>query len=105
MDACRYASCPNSPLLHLGGTNSRVTFPDIMLAAHFFVFGLDGFVPGQLEGVSICKGALLIDHQELTTIRGPSINWVCAATSSDKFVSRERFRYLRSPSDQCPRWT
>ena len=73
--------------------------------SRFFGFGFDGFVPVQLEGVSICKGALLVDHQELTTILGPSKSWACAATSPDKFVSRGGFRYLRPPSDQCPRRT
>ena len=38
MEACRCARRPNSPPLHLGGTKSRVTFPDIMLAAHVFFF-------------------------------------------------------------------
>ena len=86
-----------------------------MLAAHVFLFlfflgggrggegGGGGFMPGQLEGTSICKGTLLIDHQEFTTIGGPSNNWTCAVTSTDKFVSRKRFRYLWSSSDQCPR--
>ena len=65
-------------------------------------FFLNGFVPGQLEEVSVCKGALLIYHQELTTVCGPNNNWAYVATSSDKFVSRGRLRYLRSPSDQGP---
>ena len=82
-----------------------MTFPDIMLAAHVFFVFFYGFVSGHLEGASICKGALLVDHQELTTILGLSNNWARVATSSDKFVSRERFRYLRPPSDQCPRQT
>ena len=47
-----------------------------------FVLCFDGFVPGQLEGVFICKGSLLIDHQKLTTIPGPSNNWSCAAIST-----------------------
>ena len=72
--------------------------------SRFLFFG-GGDVPGQLEGVSICKGALLIDHQELTTIRDPSNNWPCVVTFSDKFVSRGKFRYLRSPSDQCSQRT
>ena len=76
--------------------------------AFFILFSFrigDGFVPGQLEGVFICRAALVMNHQELTTIRGPSNIWACIATSSNKFVSRGRFRYLRTPSDQCLRQT
>ena len=60
----------------------------------------DGF-----RGSFHLEGVLLIDHQELTTIRGPSDDWAYSATISDEFVPVGRSRYLPSPYDPCPRQT
>ena len=57
----------------------------------------DGF-----RGSFHLEGCVTDGYEEFTPIRGPSDSWAFSATSSDKFVSMERFPYLRSPSNQCP---